>query len=341
MKKLNGEERIIRTLKKQATDRVPTFEWYIDNKVINSILPGSVYEKFCYEMDIDAICVDCNFDKKILADGLIRDEWGMIKKYTGESHAYPLDGPIRTLEDAQNYIPPNPHKDGRYDSIEKAVKEHTGKKAVVLHLNDVFSIPSRMMPFDNFLMALIDDPEMIKTLIRMSVDVNLEMAKEAKKRGIKVIYTGDDYAYNSGPIVSPDQFRNIFFPELKRVIAGYKELGLLVIKHTDGNIMPIIDMIVESGFDCIDPVDPIAGMSLKTIKNMYGERISIKGNVDCSSTLSFKGVIETVEETKRCLEIGKPGGGYILSSSNSIHSAVKPENYRSMLETLKKFGAYS
>jgi len=340
MAELTGEERIIRTINRQQTDRVPHFEWYIDKRVINAISAGSDYEKFCYEMAIDAICIDLDFENKLLENGLIQDEWGMIKKDTGESHTFPVDGPIRTLQDAEKYVPPDPLKPGRYASVEKAIKEHKGKKALILHLNDVFSIPSRLMPFETFLIKVFEEPETIKALIKMSVDINLKMAKEAVKRGIKIVYTGDDYAYNSGPIVSPKQFRDIFFPELKRVITGFKKLGLLVIKHTDGYIMPILDMIIDPGFDCLDPIDPIAGMDLQQIKADYGSRICLKGNVDCSSTLSFKGIQETVEETKRCLDIGMPGGGYILSSSNSIHSAVKPQNYLAMLDTLKKFGKY-
>ncbi len=340
MKELNSEERMLRTLERKDVDRVPSFEWYIDRKVIEAISPNADYEKFCYDMDLDAICIDCNFEKKLLENGLIQDEWGMIKKDTGEAHSFPVDGPIRTLKDAQDYIPPDPHKPGRYDSIEKAVKEHSGKKGLVLHLNDVFSIPSRLMPFDTFLMKMMEDVETVKTLIRMSVDVNLEMAKEAAKRGIKMVYTGDDFAYNSGPIMSPNQFREIFYPELKRVIGGYKELGLLVIKHTDGDIMSLLDMIVDAGFDCLDPIDPIAGMDLAKIKADYGDKICLKGNVDCSTTLSFKSVDEVIEETKKCIEIGKPGGGFILSSSNSIHSAVKPGNYIAMLDTLKECGRY-
>jgi uroporphyrinogen decarboxylase len=340
MKELSSEERMIRTLERKDVDRVPTFEWYVDRKVIEALSPGADYAQFCYDMDLDAICIDCNFDKKFIENGLIQDEWGMIKKDTGEAHSFPIDGPIRTLKDAQDYIPPDPHKPGRYDSIEKAVKEHGGKKGLVLHLNDVFSIPSRLMPFDTFLIKMMEDPEMVKTLIKMSVDVNLEMAKQAVQRGIKMVYTGDDFAYNSGPIMSPNQFREIFYPELKRVVSGYKELGLLVIKHTDGDIMPLIDMIVDSGFDCLDPIDPIAGMDLAKIKADYGDKICLKGNVDCSTTLSFKNVDEVIEETKKCIEIGKPGGGFILSSSNSIHSAVKPENYKAMLDTLKEYGKY-
>ncbi|MBM3705315.1 MAG: hypothetical protein FJW66_02210 [Actinobacteria bacterium] len=340
MKKLTGEERIIRALELKEADRVPHFEWYIDKKVINAISAGSDYIDFYYKMDIDAICIDCDFDKKILDNGLIQDEWGMIKKDTGESHAFPVDGPVRTLKDAEKYIPPDPFKPGRYNSIEKAVKEHSGKKALVLHLNDVFSIPSRLMPFDTFLIKVFEEPEIIRELVRMSVDVNLQMAKEAAERGIRIVYTGDDYAYNSGPVVSPLKFREIFYPELKRVVAGFKELGLLVIKHTDGNIMPILGMIIDSGFDCLDPIDPIAGMDLKQMKDDYGDRLCLKGNVDCSTTLSFKDVNDTIAETKECLAKAMHGGGFILSSSNSIHSAVKPENYLAMIATLKKYGNY-
>ena len=340
MKELTSEERILRTLKREDVDRVPTFEWFIDKKVMHAIHPGLSLEEFCYRVDLDAICVDCDYKNERLEDGNIRDEWGMIKQDSGQVHAFPVDGPIRTMKDVEQYTPPNPYKPERYRSIERAVEQHAGKKALILHLNDVFSIPSRLMPFEYFMMLLIDEPETIKVLVDISVDINLKMAEEAVKRGIRIIYTGDDYAYKSGPMISPVQFRDVFYPGLKRVMQGYKDLGLLVLKHTDGNIMSIIDMIVDSGIDCLDPIDPIAGMDLAYIKKTYGNRIALKGNVDCAHTLTFKGVEETAEETKRCLAIGMEGGGFILSSSNSIHSGVKPENYTTMLNTVKEYGRY-
>ena len=60
-------------------------------------------------------------------------------------------------------------------------------------------------------------------------------------------------------MISPVIFREIFYPELKRIIGAYKDLGFLVIKHTDGNIMPLLDMYLEAGFDCLDPIDPYRG----------------------------------------------------------------------------------
>ncbi|MEE8324188.1 MAG: uroporphyrinogen decarboxylase family protein, partial [Candidatus Humimicrobiaceae bacterium] len=163
---------------------------------------------------------------------------------------------------------------------------------------------------------------------------------EAVKRGVKIIFTGDDYAYDKGLLVSPKAFDEIFYPGFLKVMQGFKELGLLVIKHTDGDIWPIIDKIVDSGIDCLDPIDPVAGMKISEVKSKYGDRISLKGNVDCAETLTFGTKEEVIEETKQCLIDGAPGYGFILSSGNSIHSGVKPENYIAMLQTLKEFGSY-
>jgi uroporphyrinogen decarboxylase len=99
-------------------------------------------------------------------------------------------------------------------------------------------------------------------------------------------------------------------------------------------------MIVDSGIDCLDPIDPQAGMDLAKVKAQYGHRIALKGNVDCGLLMTFGTPDEVVEATKEALRQGAPGGGFILSSSNSIHSAVKPENYQALLDTWKAYGQY-
>jgi uroporphyrinogen-III decarboxylase len=76
------------------------------------------------------------------------------------------------------------------------------------------------------------------------------------------------------------------------------------------------------------------------MKKDYGDQISLKGNVNCATTLSFGSVDDTVNETRYCLEVAKGKTGYICSSSNSIPSSVKPENYKAMIETIEKYGKY-
>lgn len=336
---MNSEQRVIKALRREEIDRVPTFEWSIDKKVINAIYPGASLDEFICKMNIDGIVVEVNYIKEEIKSGVFKDEWGTIERFTEEQHSI-SEGCIKTQQDFNKYEPPDPRASYRLKELVRVIKKHKGKKAIILHLNDALSIPRNLLGYERLFMNIASNPNLVKKLVNLSVDYNLELAREAVRKGLKIVFTGDDYAYNKGLLISPKSFYDIFYPGFCRVMSGYKELGLYVIKHTDGNIWPIIDKIVDSDIDCLDPIDPTAGMDIPSVKSKYGDRIAIKGNVDCANTLSFGTKADVIKETKDCLKYGAPGWGYILSSSNTIHSGVKPENYIVMLETLKTYGKY-
>jgi uroporphyrinogen decarboxylase len=166
----------------------------------------------------------------------------------------------------------------------------------------------------------------------MSVDLNIEYAKECARLGADFVFTGDDYASTEGPLMSPKTFRELLYPGLKRVFAGFKEQGLLTVKHSDGNILSLLDMIIDAQPDCLDPIDPNGGLDIGWMKQNYGDRFAMKGNVDCAHLLTFGAMDEVVRQTKEVIRVAAPGGGFILSSSNSVHSKVKPENYPGHVE---------
>jgi uroporphyrinogen decarboxylase len=341
MATLTSEERIMRVLRREEPDRVPHFEWLIDRKVREALAPGCTdTNDFAVRMGLDAVLGDVKYRKERVAPGRWRSEWGYVTQDTPEEHGIEVESPIGTMEDLARFKVPDPLLPERYVGIERLVEQFSGDKAVIVHLNDVFSLPRYLMGMENLLMAIATQPDLVQALVDLSVDVNLKMAKEVAARGVNIVYTGDDYAYTKGPLMSPKHFRELFYPGLKRVMGGFKELGLMVIKHTDGNLWPIMDMIIDSGIDCLDPIDPIAGMDIARVKAEYGHRVAVKGNVDCAETLTFGTIDEVVEETKEAMRKGMPGGGFILSSGNSIHSAVKPENYVAMLETWKQYRDY-
>jgi len=338
---LTSAERIMRVLRREEPDRVPHFEWLVDRKVRDALCPGcKTYNEFAVRMGHDAVLADPNFKKEQIGPGRKRSEWGYVTQDTLEEHGIEVESPIKTMEDFERYTPPDPHASGRYVSIEETIREFGGEKAVIVHLNDVFSLPRYLMGMEDLLMSIITAPGLVRAVVDLAVDINLEMAKEVAARGAKIVYTGDDYAGNRGPFMSPQHFRELFYPGLRRVMGGFKELGLYVIKHTDGNLWPIMDMIIDSGIDCLDPIDPQGGMDLAEVKEKYGDRIALKGNVDCAHLMTFGTPEEVIAATKDALRKGAPGGGFILSSSNSIHSAVKPENYLAMLQTLEEYGHY-
>jgi uroporphyrinogen decarboxylase len=341
MAELSSVERVVRVLRREEPDRVPHFEWLVDRKVRQAICPDCHnHNEFAARIGHDAVLADPDFKKEQVGDKRWRSEWGYVVEYGMEEHGIEIESPIRTMADFERYAPPDPYAPGRYVSIEQTIRQYADSKAVIVHLNDVFSLPRYLMGMENLLVAIVIDPELVRALVDLSVNINLEMAREVAARGIKIVYTGDDYAGNRGPLMSPKHFRELFYPGLCRVMGGYKELGLYVIKHTDGNLWPIIDMIIDSGIDCLDPIDPQAGMDLAEVKARYGNRVALKGNVDCAHTMTFGTPADVAAETKAALRKGAPGGGFILSSSNSIHSSVKPENYLAMLDALAKYGGY-
>lgn len=337
---MTGEQRVLGALHREQIDRIPTFEWLTSKHVIESLTPGADYHQFVEKMDIDSAVVELDFQKEWFDETTFRDEWGIVKKKTVEEYPTPVSGPITCMKDLDKYLPPDPKDPARYHTLEKALAFHQGKRAVIVRLNDVFSIPSRLLGFSEFMMAMIDEPELIEGLINMTVETQLAYAREVVKRGCKICFTGDDYAYNAGPMMSPSIFKKLFYPSLKRVMKGFKDAGLTVIKHSDGYLIPILDMIMQTDIDCIDPIDPTAGMDLAYMKKTYGDRFCIKGNVNCAGALSFGTKEEVINETKNCIQIAAQGGGYICSSSNSILASVKPENYKAMLDTIKEYGVY-
>jgi uroporphyrinogen decarboxylase len=340
MSALSSAERVLRVLRREEPDRIPHFEWIIDRAVREAICPGCTMEEFTLRMGLDAILTAPDFKKERIGAGRWRNEWGMISEDSGEEHSVPLDGPIHSLEDLRRYQPPDLHAPGRYASIERLVQRYKGKLAIGVHLNDVISVPRNLMGFENLLVAFAEQPALVRELVALSVSANLEMAREVARRGADFVFTGDDYASSLGPLISPDMFREFLFPGLKQLFGGIRALGLPIIKHSDGNLMPLLDMILESGIDCLDPIEPQAGMDIGAIKQAYGHRIAIKGNVNCAQTLSFGTERQVVEETREVIRSAAAGGGLILSSSNSIHSGVKPGNYLAMWNAIRMYGTY-
>jgi len=340
MSAMTSAERVLRVLRRQEPDRVPHFEWIIDRHVRDAICPGCTTEEFTVRMGLDAILTGADYKKEPIGPGLVRHEWGMVMKDSGEEHGVAVEHPIQTLDDLRAYTPPDPHAPGRYASIERVVARYKGRLAIGVHLNDVFSIPRYLAGFTRLMMAFAEEPEFIVGLVDISVKANIEMAREVARRGVDFVFTGDDYASADGPFMSPAMFREFLYPGLKRVMGAFRELGLPVIKHSDGNIRPLLDMILESGIDCLDPIDPMGGLDIGEFKRLYGDRIALKGNVNCAQTLVFGSEKDVVEETREVIRKAGEGGGLIVSSSNSIHSSVKPGNYLAMWNAIRMYGRY-
>ena len=148
-----------------------------------------------------------------------------------------------------------------------------------------------------------------------------------------------DYAFNANPFFSPSQFSEYVTPYLRRIIAAYRSMGKYVIKHTDGHIMPILDQIVDCAPHAIHSIDPQAGMDIAEVKRLYGDRIALCGNVNCG-LLQTGTDTEVLKSCEYAMQHGKPGGGFIYSTSNCAFKGMPLERYEMMNEYWKKNRMY-
>lgn len=194
---------------------------------------------------------------------------------------------------------------------------------------------------ESFSYRLVDEPEKVKDESKRDIEEALVRAARMKKAGADVVWMGSDYAMNSGPFFSPDMFAEFVTPYLKQVIAGFRELGLYVIKHTDGNINSIMDQIVEAGPHAIHSLDSIANMDIRQVKEQYGDRVALIGNVP-HGPLQMKQRENVAKAARYCLTHGGvEKGGYIYSTSNAVFggeiTGIDAEEYRYMLSIRDQF----
>lgn len=334
---MNGYERIMKAMALEKPDRTPIAEFVIDKKIYKYFVPDAKSQTDLeIAWDFDAVGCGVLFNPiNEIDEKTYVDEWQVTYQRNSEEVAHPIKGCLFSMSDMKNYIPPDPDHPNRLGRLPELVQKHKGEKAIIFHQRAAFMWSCYLMGIENMLMNFVLDPEFCHAVMDMVLDVNIKIVRRAVRAGADIIVLGDDYAHNTGTLFSPADFRIFVLPRLKKMIDVIHEEGAKVVKHSDGNIMKILDDIVDAGIDGLNPIEPVAGMDIKYIKEKYGNRVSIWGNIDCGELLS-NGTQEQVKQAViNCISAAGRNGGHILTSSNSIHSSVNPDNYKVMVETGK------
>ncbi len=201
--------------------------------------------------------------------------------------------------------------------------------------------PAGMSWYTTFLELMLADPELAQEICDTMLARSLKVIDELGRMGAHGLFVHGDWAGNQGLLFSPDTIRTYLAPQMRKMSDLGHRYGMYFVKHTDGNIMQIADEFCnEMGFDGFQSVDPGAGMSMAQMKELYGERILLMGNVDCGRVLAYGTEQEIVDATVKCIREGARGGGFCLTSCNSISGDITAKNFMTMVEAAKKFGRY-
>ena len=335
---MNSYERVMAAFHHTEPDRVPIIENSISDAVVRAFGCKNLYE--FQKMNYDGITVRIAY-RPLSDDGVFyKDEWGITFKRTEETTGHSYYHPIADREDFEKRVLPDPYDPYRFNYLEQAVKEFKGKKAIIFSTRAMFLWAVELCGMENLMVQIAIDPEFVEEMMDRIVDNQIQVAQRAIEMGADMILETDDYAFNSGPLMSPAAFSELFAPRLKRYTDAVHEAGGLMVKHSDGNIQKILPAIVETGIDGFQSVDPIAGMNLARCKAEYGDKIVLWGNLDCGNLLSYGTKEDVKNAVIQCIRDAGHGGGYIMSTSNASPSSANPENVKAMIDYTKEYGKY-
>ncbi len=273
-------------------------------------------------------------------------QWGQMSAKEKSLHLNSvIDTHIAVAEKYKHsaiFLHPNPSD---FNSIVEALtllREKSGDEYfVMIHGDTTFSIPDgdEMMEFSY---RLYHEKEKLHEEAKRRLDRAVErIIKTSYHKGLLDCYAlCSDYCFNTNPFFSDELFAEFITPYLKELIDQCHRHHFFAIKHTDGNIMPILDAMLECKPDALHSLDPQGGVDLKYIKEHYGDKVCLIGNVNCG--LLQTGSLEEVEQdVMRSLRDGMSDGkGYIFSTSNCVYTGLDLERYEYMHKLWQQYGVY-
>ncbi len=271
-------------------------------------------------------------------------QWGQMEEKERQLHRQDMaDLYIRTAETYEHsaiFLHPNPGDVEEVMRLVDIVRERTGDTYfLMIHGDATYGIPNGDQ-MTEFATQLVEEPEKLKSNAGKMVEATLKRGAKLKEHGgLDGFALCADYCFNTGPFMRPSQFSEFVAPYLKSLIAGYREQGYYTIKHTDGNILPILDDLLAARPHALHSLDPQGGVDIQQLKREHGSEVCLIGNVNCG--LLDTGTEEEARASARyCLTHGKPNGGYIFSTSNCVYTGMRLSRYEAILEEWRRHRDY-
>jgi uroporphyrinogen-III decarboxylase len=195
--------------------------------------------------------------------------------------------------------------------------------------------------YEAALTGFVENPGKAHAVLQRLADNTIAWALALLKRGADAIDLSS--AFVAAPFLSRRHYAEFVVPYERRVSDAIQSAGGVVYTHTCGRIGNRLDLLEATGTQGIDTLDPppLGDCEIATAKRDYGGRLFLKGNMNSVALLQYQTEAEVLAEARRPLEIGKPGGGYILSTACSVAPRVEPWKIELFTPLAEEIGRYA
>ena len=336
---MNSRERVAMALRREQPDRVPHCEVAVDRALAMRIMDWGDPVSQAHNIEANWYSVA---ESKELARRLSLDNISCImrapvyaEKLPGQDgRLFYGDGMIKTEADLDILELPDPTEDSFYDEARAFVAEKEDFSAWVVTRIGIF--PTILsMGLENFSLSLFENRDFVEAVLDRYCNWIEAVAERVCALDFDVFVSTDDMAFKTAPYFSPEIFKELVLPRYQRVA---EKITLPWVVHSDGNLLPFLDDLVEVGITGLHPLEKGA-MDIRDVKKRYGDRLCLLGNLDLN--ILGMGTREDVrDEVRGLIEDVGPGGGYIITSGNSLAGYLLPENVLAFSEAVLEYGEY-
>jgi uroporphyrinogen decarboxylase len=374
---VNHRERFFTALQLEKPDLVPITDLGLDPPIVEEVTtrpldrargrprPVSMQEagnwqssldfrlamvEACMRLDFDAAPVFSDYSlttrsyaPRFIESGRFVDQWGRVMETSAKGKTtYFVGGTVSTREALEKYEPPDAFDSDILEMMERILKTIKDEDIVTIgELHSGWHLAFQVRGgIDKIAIDSYRNPDFAANLVDKIAAACQRFAEAMIEAGVDILFVTDDYADNHGPYINLKLLREHELPNLKKVVDEAHHHGVPVLKHSDGNLYPILDDICATGIDGLHPIEP-GPMDLGDVKAKYGDRICLLGNVDCKYVLPYGSEDDVRKDVRRCIDAACENGGFVLTSSNSMHSNVRVENIYTMVDEARKYGKYS
>ena len=341
---MTSKERVLMAINHQEPDKVPLDSWMAPEvadqliKMLNvdtSKDPFALAKRLGHDFLYRAVgfCEGystINDESKKIADNLYRDDFGIkwsFKKQDYGGYCEMVEHPLADLRVYDRFKWPDPLKVSKVGLEEyRQLIERDGKEYGILgHVAcSMLEGAWYLRGLENFLLDLAGNLDFVEDLLDHTMNHSLVLSRELVKMGVDILWWGDDFSVETGPIMQPELFRRLLKSRYAKVFRELRGLNknLKIAFHCDGKVEWALDDLVEVGVDIINPLQPDVN-DVPAVKKRYRKNLSVWGNVDTRNVMSKGSVSDVVEEVKKVIRTLSPGGGHLLSSNHTIQATPR------------------
>jgi uroporphyrinogen decarboxylase len=330
------KERMRRALRHEPVDRIPTQVNYttaMGRRLAArlGVTPGRLPQR----LDNHLLRVDVTHERRRSEEGRIAFDWWGVGFDTRQEGYFVAVHPLAATTDLDAFGWPDPHAPDLLDRAARVVEQDGGEHFLTPNFGfALFERAWMLRGFETFLLDMAGDPGFAAELLERITHIQLVLIQRCLALGVDGGYFGDDYGAQSNLLFSPGMWRTLIKPRLARMFAPFREAGLPVILHSDGQIAAILPDLVEIGLTAINPVQPEV-LDHAWLKRTFGHRLACYGGVSTQTVLPQGSPQEVKRAVADCLAVLAPEGtGLVLAPSHRLMTDVPVENVEALLAAM-------